>query len=360
MSVNQCVIWGTSFKNPTNNYNYNRLTFLKELIAHSPPRELSLAGDSNIYTVYNPRAGGKYKAHYQQFLGKLHNGFSEEAKIRLSGWIAKENLKGNIPSLDSIMKDKNWLEKLPSIPDDPSEKANLLLTGLINLYPNMGKKISLNVNESEMSYQQSNPVPFLYALSYCNNADEFKFLIESLKESKDIKAVSYVGGGQFEMQVTTTGWKRAKQVNSSKTPNKNFNQVFIAMWLDSSMDKLEQNIRTAITNANYKPLRIDDKIHSNKIDDEILSEIDKSRLMICDLTSSAEDKPRASVYFEAGYTKGKGIPVIWTCSEKMKEAQAKSLYIRQYKCLFWDDNNMEKFVKELQEHIKQLTNNLKN
>ena len=142
MYANQCVIWGTSLKYTTNNYNYNRLTSLKELIA-CHPCVLSSGEDGRTYTVYNPRAGGKYKATSPQFLGKLHNqGFSTKEKIRLSGYIAKENLKGNIPPLDSIMKDKNWLEKLPSIPDDPSEKANLLLTGLINLYPIM--QIELN------------------------------------------------------------------------------------------------------------------------------------------------------------------------------------------------------------------------
>ena len=59
------------------------------------------------------------------------------------------------------------------------------------------------------------------------------------------------------------------------------------------------------------------------------------------------------MYFEAGYAKGKGIPVIWTCSEKMKTAQSNSFDTRQYKCLFWDKNNMDAFEKELQAHIEK-------
>ena len=83
------------------------------------------------------------------------------------------------------------------------------------------------------------------------------------------------------------------------------------------LSNLKRSIEKAIKNASYVPLRIDDKKHINKIDDEILSEIEKARFVICDLTSE-EKQPRGSVYFEAGYAKGKNIPIIYTCNERLK------------------------------------------
>ena len=85
---------------------------------------------------------------------------------------------------------------------------------------------------------------------------------------------------------------------------------------------------------------------------KFLSDIEKAKFIVCDLTSSDKDKPRSSVYFEAGYAKGRRIPVIWTCNKQMKEIHFNSFDTRQYKCLFWDENNMEDFIKELQAHIE--------
>ena len=245
------------------------------------------------------------------------------------------------------MEDDDWLEKLPPIPKTSSERVELLLKGLTTLYPKPGQPISIDLNA--ISNGQTNPTLFLHALTYCSDEEEFKFLIDSLKDSKDIKIKADYVGGQLEVSITEKGWKRT----DTKVPNNQSNQVFIAMWLDPSMDNLNESIKKAIKNAGYTPLRIDEKPHSNKIDDEILSEIEKSRFIICDLTSSAEDKPRGSVYFEAGYAKGKGIPVIWTCRDDMKEAQAKSFDTRQYKCLFWKADNMKDFEKTLQDHIEK-------
>src|SRR5436305_13402542 len=72
----------------------------------------------------------------------------------------------------------------------------------------------------------------------------------------------------------------------------------------------------AVRDAGYRPLRIDRKEHNNKIDDEIVAEIRRSKFVIADFTSEP-DRPRGGVYFEAGYAMGFGTPVIWTCKEDL-------------------------------------------
>jgi hypothetical protein len=48
--------------------------------------------------------------------------------------------------------------------------------------------------------------------------------------------------------------------------------------------------------------------HINKIGDEIISQIRRSKFLIADFTGH-----RGGVYFEAGLAMGLGLPVFWTC-----------------------------------------------
>jgi nucleoside 2-deoxyribosyltransferase len=80
-------------------------------------------------------------------------------------------------------------------------------------------------------------------------------------------------------------------------------------------------------------VRIDKKEHSNKIDDEIIAEIRRSKFLVADFTCEKE-KVRGGVYFEAGFAMGLGIPVIWTCAQQ----SIGDLHFdtRQYNHIVWD------------------------
>ena len=85
------------------------------------------------------------------------------------------------------------------------------------------------------------------------------------------------------------------------------------MWFDKSMDGLyERGIAPAIEATGYNPLRIDRKDFLGKIDDEIIAEIRHSRFVVADF-SHGKDGVRGSVYYEAGFAHGLGIPVIYLC-----------------------------------------------
>jgi nucleoside 2-deoxyribosyltransferase len=85
------------------------------------------------------------------------------------------------------------------------------------------------------------------------------------------------------------------------------------MWFDPSLtDAYKKGIEQAVLGAGYKCLRIDQKEHIGKIDDEIIAEIRRSRFVVADFTSK-RDMARGGVYFEAGFAMGLGIPIIWTC-----------------------------------------------
>lgn len=88
-------------------------------------------------------------------------------------------------------------------------------------------------------------------------------------------------------------------------------QAFVAMWFDLSMDEVYRTgIEPAVKAAGYRPYRIKDVEHNNKICDEILAEIRKSRFVVAEFTGN-----RGGVYFEAGFALGLGRPVIWVVQE---------------------------------------------
>ena len=245
---------------------------------------------------------------------------------------------------------KNFLQ----YPLIPSERAYLLLEGLVKMTNTIGKRLNISYvvnslpeyttkfhnieNEKKKTYYSYLP---LYALSYCEKKEEMIFLFNYLEELDFIKR--YRESGVFEVAVQ--GFEKIHELSKSI----NSKTAFIAMWFHDSMKELEKNIDTSVKKAGYIPFIIKNKEHLNKIDDEILNEINKARLVICDLTSEKE-KPRGSVYFEAGYAMGKDIPVVWTCRKELEKEIP--FDIRQYNCLFWEKGKMDDFIKKLQNRIE--------
>jgi hypothetical protein len=107
------------------------------------------------------------------------------------------------------------------------------------------------------------------------------------------------------------------------------------MWFNDITDAAyREGIAPAITAAGYEPLRIDNKEHLNKIDDEIIAELRRSRFVVADFTCEPQSV-RGGVYFEAGFAMGLNVPVIWTCRESSRD----DLHFdtRQYNHIMWKD-----------------------
>jgi nucleoside 2-deoxyribosyltransferase len=107
-------------------------------------------------------------------------------------------------------------------------------------------------------------------------------------------------------------------------------QGFVAMWFDASTaDAWENGLRKGIADAGYRPVRIDKAEHINKICDEIIVQIKRSRFLVADYTGH-----RAGVYYEAGFAAGREIPVILTC--RKGELDKLHFDIRQFNCIDWE------------------------
>ena len=123
--------------------------------------------------------------------------------------------------------------------------------------------------------------------------------------------------------VSMRGWERLEEI---KRTGRQSMRVFVAMYFHGSTDKLYGDaIEPAILKAGYDPLRIDRHEHVNRIDDEIIGQIKRSRFMVADFTGQ-----RHGVYFEAGMMQGLGRNVIWMCDKKEIEEDALHFDVRQF------------------------------
>ena len=123
-----------------------------------------------------------------------------------------------------------------------------------------------------------------------------------------------------EFRITPRGWSHfilLRQTNAQSQIG------FIAMWFDKSIDPAWKAIEAGIRNAGYEPLRIDRKEHNNKIDDEIVVGIRRSKFLVADFTDH-----RGGVYFESGLANGLGLPVVWLC--RKDELEKAHFDTRQY------------------------------
>lgn len=182
-----------------------------------------------------------------------------------------------------------------------------------------------------------------YPLIVANSGNEAQFLVgELIRRKLAWEDSNRVLGPR--LIVTMDGWKRIEEL---KTSGRSLTQCFVAMAFRKDTDRIwEDVIEPAITDAGYKPLRIDRMHHVNRIDDEIIAQIRRSRFMVADFTLQ-----RGGVYFESGMMSGLGRNVIWMChADELAPEKGLHFDIRQFNFLTYADAN-ETIKKRLYDRI---------
>lgn len=147
-------------------------------------------------------------------------------------------------------------------------------------------------------------------------ANHFASLVDVLKEYNYIQSgtdgsANSPDGIKYTIMLTYNGWSQVGELRKVRTEGK---QAFVAMWFHPEMDSIyTEGIHPALREVGHNPYRVDRANHNNRIDDEIISQIRKSRILVCDVTGE-----RSGVYYEAGFAQGLGIPVIWTCNKSWR------------------------------------------
>jgi len=267
---------------------------------------------------------------------KLHLfiGFTREQTIN--------NKQIDIKNIEDI---EDYVEyAIKQAPNDVDEKINTLLLNIARMCQAPGRAISINSERD-------------YPLAYCRDVDEFREYMQYLLEGKFIKE-----GPSYYYSVTIEGWKIIREYKNGK----DLTQCFVAMWFDDNNIMLPvytKYISQAVEDAGYKPMIVSNVKHDNEVTSQILAEIQKSKFVIADFTGQ-----RAGVYFEAGFAKGLGLNVIWTCKKdwfdtkdaetdgeykikdkwekgKIKEERRTHFDVNHRQFILWEDAPEEKLIK---------------
>ena len=277
---------------------------------------------TSISVEYSPRAGGKYVITQDARLMIADGALDDSHKARLTTLLVDQRQSGiEWPEVRTTL-----IERAKSTPPlVPEEQADRLLRFLVMNVDSIGKWTLLNreyAGEYAMAWTESTD---LYDLNY---------LLSHLTSRKWIE----VTGKHY--RATIEGYSRVSNLGT----NVDSAQSFIAMWFDdSTTEYYEKGIEPAVKESGYNPLRIDRKEHINKIDDEIIEEIRRSRFLVADFTQGS-DGARGGVYYEAGFAHGIDLPVIFTChKDSLKKLHFDT---RHYNHIVWST------PEELREKLK--------
>lgn len=249
--------------------------------------------------------------------------FTAPVISNLSGWIREHQRE---------LIDSNRLNKLMELKaPDVHEKSYKLLKWLNQETEYPSKSVLIDTSNNSA----------LLAICWVYNQQELIYLINHLFEMGHVTKIP--GNGNISLGITPRGFSYLEEFNK----NSNSNLGFCAMWFDEQLNSVwEQAIEPAIKKAGYDAKRIDKHPHNQGIVDEIVALIRRSKFIVADLTGH-----RNGVYFEAGFAKGLGLEVIFTC--KKDDFKDVHFDLQHFNFLWWEEDKLEDFQINLAWRIEQ-------
>ena len=280
-----------------------------------PCRVMSFRVGENVVDLVedSPRAGGGYElwGATRDRVGRL----ADTEKARLTTWLIDQRRNGfQSPRVtrDTLAYIRNRQHLAVH------ERAERLLQCIADQAEAVGAAVFVG-SENHAAYAWSESTHF----------DDVYYFLNYLIEKGWIQG-HRGSDGSFTGTVTVDGYGHIAELKT----NPDSVQAFVAMWINPETDDAyEQGIEKGIEAAGYTPMRIDKKPDVNKIDDEIIAEIRRSRFLVADFTHG-EDGARGGVYYEAGFAYGLGLPVIYACRADMVDQL--HFDTRQYYHIVWE------------------------
>jgi len=251
-------------------------------------------------------------------------------KAKLSRWIYEQNLLGAPPEVtyQTLKEVEHW--PMPSVPKQ--------MDYLLEFIDSKTKMLDRGASMSEE----------MQAATLTLTEEELRYLIRQAEEIGWIEVPRKTLAGIGPIIINILGYNRLEELRAVQARSE---QAFVAMWFDDSMNEAwGKGFKPGIEDAGYKPLRIDFKQHNNKIDDEIIAEIRRSRFLVADFTSKPKEA-RGGVYYEAGFAHGLNIPVIFTCRKDILDSEDIHFDTRQFNHIEWQEEKLEDLREKLKNRI---------
>ena len=315
--INTCPIWGTSYE-----------------------AEGTYDPENRVYDVKDSkRAFTGYKISEQML--DLVRQISNSKKAHLTTWLIDQFNRGND-------QPEITLEVLLAIGHQQPLPVHARADRLLKL-------ISVATRSEQLGIFVRFPRDWHYALAWSESTDRFdvNYLLDYL-EKKGWLERDPLGpqiGQDVSWRVSVEGHTRVDELQSEENAPDS-TQAFVAMWFDESMDDaFNRGIEPAVKNAGYKAFKISDKPDVDKIDDEIIGEIRRSRFLVADFTHG-DGGARGSVYYEAGFAYGLGLPVVRSCRKDIVDRNELHFDVRQHYHVVWETpeelrDGLEKRIRAL-------------
>ena len=242
VEVTTCPIWGTKYE--------AKGTYDPET------RTYEVTDSERAFTGYKIR---------QQLLDLVEQ-MSNSKKAQLTTWLIDQFSRGNEqPEVTlGVLLEIGRNEPLPV-----HIRADRLL-----------KLVSLTTRSQQLGEFVSFPLDWYYPLAWSESIDpsDVRYLLEYLQK------MGWLERNPFgNWRVSVEGHTRVDELQRNEKASDS-SQAFIAMWFHDSMNEaFDSGIEPAIREAGYNPVRIDRVEHVNKIDDEIIAAIRRSRFLVAGL-----------------------------------------------------------------------------
>jgi len=250
------------------------------------------------------------------------------------------NLKNTELSARQKANISGWLRENPHYEITSHKIEFLTLLNTPSFHERADKLLLFLEKETEFAGEYLERADDWISHCWCINQKELIETLSFLTEVKRIRQNESLSGST--LKIDANGWEHLENI---KKINAQSSQCFVAMWFTDELKKIYNEVISAgIIEAGYTPHRVDQREHNEKIDDEIIAQIKRSRFLLADFTGN-----RGGVYYEAGFAKGLNIEVIWSCRDDHLEDL--HFDIRQYNCIVWSEKNLEEFKKRIKNRI---------
>lgn len=287
-------------------------------------------------TPISPNLGGSFRLRClkcgEYEIGNIAaseiSNWTQHQRINLCGWL-RENQ--NFKIVSSNLQQLSQLRNL-----SVGEKAEKILFRLAQKFPKPGEWLDF----AGSNYQE------FIAVGRAADYKELEYLLREYLSKELEFLIVHESKTTFDVErnfkISPKGWN---YIESMRHGNPNSQIGFIAMWFDDSVKQAHLAIEAGISNAGYKPFRVDQKEHNNDITDEIIAGIRGSKFLVADLTGH-----RNGVYYEAGFAKGLGLEVVWLC--RKSDEKDRHFDIRQLSTIFWEEDKLDELSKALKNRIE--------
>lgn len=292
------------------------------------------------------RCGGFWidRCDYEDFLAR-DRWLDEAARRQLSALLREQALRHGLPTLLQIAAKTrqypvrgamalSFDELAATWPQSVAERLDRVLLNLAGLSPTGGAVVDIAV-------RIPNAPSLDHALLFARNEPEAQYHAKALIEQKHLEPLfkSFIE----KVSVTPHGWARVAELQLNRSSRKN--PAFVAMWFGgdeqrSEMETVWKAIHGGCAAAGWKAIRSDTEEHNDFIMDKILGDIRRSPFVVADFTGN-----RNGVYIEAGFARGREIPVVHTC--RADHFEHAHFDIKQINTIKWSD------VEELREGVTQ-------